>query len=343
MTEKYLVTGASGYIASWIVNFLLRQGQTVHGTVRSLSDTKKISHLLDLKKKYPDHLTLFEADLLRKESFRKAMEGCTTILHTASPFFITRIKNPQKELIDPALEGTRNVLTLAGEFTQIKRIVVTSSVAAIYSDAVDIYRAKKNMFDETIWNTTSNAQYNPYQYSKTLAEKEAWKIAEGQQQWKLVTIAPGFVMGPSLSKRVDSTSINTMQSLINGKYRTGVPDLWFGVVDVRDVAKAHILAATQQEAAGRYICVGHGVSILGMARILKDHFPKRPIPGSTIPKILLYLVGPLMGFSWKFLNLNYGIEFNFDNTKSIKLGVKYHALKDTLIDHAEQLIRDGLV
>jgi len=343
MTERYLVTGASGYIASWIVKYLLGQGKRVHGTVRSLTDAQKIGHLLELKKQYPEQFTLFEADLFRKESFRKAMEGCTAVLHTASPFFITKIKDPQKELIAPALEGTRNVLTLAGEFPQIRRVVVTSSVAAIYGDAVDIYRAKKNRFDETMWNTTSSARYNPYSYSKTLAEKEAWKIAEGQRQWTLVTINPGFVMGPSLAKRVDSTSINTMRSLINGTYRSGAPDLWFGLVDVRDVAMAHILAATREEASGRYLCVGHGASILDMARILREHFPKRPIPRSTVPKVLLYLLGPFMGFSWKFLNLNYGIEFSFDNARSLNLGVTYHPLKDTLVEHAEQLIRDRLV
>jgi nucleoside-diphosphate-sugar epimerase len=341
--EKYLVTGASGYIASWIVRYLLERGESVNGTVRSMADMAKITHLLDLKKKYPDRLNLFEADLRKKESFRKAMEDCTVVIHTASPFFITKIKDPQKDLILPALEGTRSILTLAGEYPAIRRIVVTSSVAAIYSDAADIYRAKKNRFDESQWNTVSDEKHNPYQYSKTLAEREAWKIAEAQTQWKLAVINPGFVLGPSLSKRVDSTSIDTMRSLINGKFRTGAPDLYFGVVDVRDVAMAHILAATQGDAAGRHILVGHGASVLDMAKILRGNFPKLPIPKSSVPKFMLYLVGPLMGFSWKFINLNYGIEYTFDNSRSLRLGVKYHPLKETLVDHAEQLIRDRLV
>ncbi len=341
--EKFLVTGASGYIASWIVRYLLERGESVSGTVRSMADMAKITHLLDLKKQYPDRLNLFEADLRKKESFRRAMEDCTVVIHTASPFFITKIKDPQKDLILPALEGTRNVLTLAGEYPAIRRIVVTSSVAAIYSDAADIYRAKKNRFDESQWNTVSDEKHNPYQYSKVLAEREAWKIAEAQAQWKLAVINPGFVLGPSLSKRVDSTSIDTMRSLINGKFRTGAPDLYFGVVDVRDVAMAHILAATQGDAAGRHILVGHGVSVLDMARLLRENFPKMPIPKTSVPKFLLYLVGPLMGFSWKFINLNYGIEYTFDNSRSLRLGVKYHPLKETLVDHAEQLIRDRLV
>jgi nucleoside-diphosphate-sugar epimerase len=342
--KTYLVTGASGYIASWIIKYLLEKGENVHGTVRNLSETARISHLLELQQQHPGRLELFEADLLDKESFRKPMEGCSIILHTASPFFIAKIKNARRDLIQPALEGTRNVLTLASEFPEIRRIVVTSSVAAIHSDAADIRNTSNGEFSEADWNTRSNEKHNPYQYSKTLAEKEAWKIAEGQTQWKLVTINPGFVMGPSLSKRIDSTSIDTMRSLLNGKYRTGVPDLYFGIVDVRDVARAHILAATKEDASGRHICVGNTVPILEMAMVLSAKYPKLPIPKNTVPKFLLYLVGPLMGFSWKFVQLNYGIPFKFDNSKSIKkLGVEYTPLSKTLTDHAEQLINDKLI
>lgn len=342
--ETFLVTGASGYIASWIVRFLLEQGQKVHGTVRKLSDTAKISHLLALQEKYPEHLHLFEADLLKKESFRKPMEGCTVILHTASPFFIAKIKDPQTDLITPALQGTSNVLELANEFPTIKRIVLTSSVAAVHSDAADIRNTKDGVFTEADWNTVSDAKYNPYQYSKTIAEHKAWEIARNQDHWQLVVINPGFVLGPSMTKRVDSTSIDTMRSLLNGKFKTGVPDLYFGIVDVRDVAKAHILAATNEKASGRHLLVNEVVPLIEMAKVLKEKYPTRPIPSSTLPKFMLYLVGPFMGFSWRFLNLNYGIPFKIDHSFSIKdLGIEYTPLKTTLTDHAEQLISDKLV
>lgn len=341
--QTFLVTGASGYIASWIVKLLLEQGEKVHGTVRSLSDTLKVSHLLDLQKRFPEQFELFEADLLNKESFRKAMKGCNVILHTASPFFISKPKDVERELIQPALEGTRNVLTLAGEFPEVKKIVLTSSVAAIFGDGAEIWQTKDGVFTEENWNTTSNHKHNPYAYSKTLAEQEAWKIAESQKNWQLVTINPGFVMGPSLSKRVDSTSIDTMRSLLSGKFKTGVPDLYFGIVDVRDVARAHILAATNILATGRHICVGTTASISEMARILRQIFPDLPLPKSTVPKFLFFIMGPLMGFSWKYVSRNIGVKTRFDNWKSIKMGVTYRPLEITLTDHASQLIHDKLV
>lgn len=342
--STYLVTGASGYIASWIVRYLLEQGDQVHGTVRSLKDRSKIGHLLDLQQKYPGKLLLFEADLHNRESFRPAMKGCSIVLHTASPFFITKIRNPENDLIMPALEGTRHVLTLANEFPKVRRIVVTSSVAAIYGDASDVWQIPNQCFTEEHWNTTSTAAHNPYQYSKTVAEQEAWKIAGKQSQWSLVTINPGFVLGPSLSTRVDSTSIDTMRTLLNGKYKTGVPDFYFGIVDVRDVARAHILAAGTSDASGRHICVAEVKNLLEMARILRERFSDRPIPKSTLPGFLLYLVGPLMGFSWKFLRMNLGVPYRFNNEKSCKiLGLKYHTLEQTLVDHADQLIHDNLV
>lgn len=342
--EKYLITGASGYIASWIVKYLLERGDEVHGTVRKISDTMKTGHLLAMEKDYPGKLHLFEADLTNRESFRKAMTGCTKVLHTASPFFITKIRDPRKDLIEPALEGTRNVLTLANQFPSVKRIVVTSSVAAIHSDAADILTKTGRTFTEEHWNTTSSEQYNPYQYSKTIAEREAWKIAGSQGQWTLATINPGFVMGPSLSKRVDSTSIDTMRNLLNGKFKTGVPDLWFGIVDVRDVAMAHILATDNAQASGRYLCVNQVLPLKEMAAILREKYPERPIPKSTVPDLLIYLTGPFMGFSWKFLKKNLGVPFRTDNTRSREnLGLHYHSIQKTLHDHAEQLIRDGLV
>ena len=340
-----LVTGATGYIASWIIKLLVDDGYTVHGTVRSLANKDKIAHLLEIDKNGHGNLKLFEADLLNEGSFQEAMQNCELVIHTASPFFIQGIKNAQDQLITPALEGTINVLNTVNKSNSVKRVVLTSSVVAIYGDAIDVKNTGPGVFDEKIWNTTSTDRHQPYSFSKTLAEKEAWKMADAQEGWDLLVINPGFVMGPSLSKRVDSTSIDFMRSMVNGKFATGLPDFYFSIVDVRDVAKAHINAGLLEKASGRHILVAEAKRAIEMAEILKDKFHKKyKLPKGMLPNFMLYLVGPTMGFSWKYLKRNLGIPFEFDNSYSkTDLGIEYRPVSQTFIEHVEQLDQDGLI
>ncbi|MFN4150985.1 MAG: NAD-dependent epimerase/dehydratase family protein, partial [Candidatus Sericytochromatia bacterium] len=265
--KKVLVTGASGYIASWIIKYLLEEGFQVRGTVRNKNDVSKVEHLTKLGELYPNKLELFEANLLTPNAFKEAMQGCEIVMHTASPFIINGVKDPQKELVDPALKGTKNVLMTANEVPSVKRVVLTASVVSIYGDSEDINSTQNAIFTDEHWNTTSTLTHQAYSYSKTVAEKEAWKIAESQNQWDLVTIHPGFVLGPSLTNRVDSSSIDFMISMGNGKYATGVPELYFSIVDVRNVAKAHVNAAIKPEAKGRYILVNKVLQMLDISNI----------------------------------------------------------------------------
>ncbi|NJN28686.1 MAG: hypothetical protein HC819_23260 [Cyclobacteriaceae bacterium] len=187
--------------------------------------------------------------------------------------------------------------------------------------------------------------HQPYSYSKTLAEKDAWRIVNEQDRWDLLVINPGFVMGPSLSHRVDSTSIDFMRSLVNGKFAMGVPHLYFAVVDVRDVAQAHINAGIMQKSSGRHITVGGTFSILEMADILRPKFgDKYKLPKANLPNFMLFLVGPFMNFTWKFLKRNLGISYDFDNSYTQKdLGIAYIPVEKTLIDHVQQLQADELI
>lgn len=339
-----LVTGASGYIASWIVKYLLEQGYKVRGTVRSEKAFAKVSHLKDLMEKYPGQLSLFEADLLAEGSFDEAAKGCKLVLHTASPFFIDKIKDPQSQLIDPALKGTKNVLSAVNNSGTVERVVLTSSCAAIYGDNADIELVESGVFTEDIWNTSSSIAHNPYSYSKTVAEKAAWEMQKESGKWQLTTINPGFVMGPSLSSRQDGTSVQYMMQLMNGKFKSGAPDLHFAVVDVRDVAKAHIRAGLNQNASGRHICISDHASFLDFANYLKEEFPNHKLPSSVAPKFLMYILGPMMGINWRFIKRNMGIQIKFDNSyiKS-DLGMDFIPFRQTLIDHANQLIETGLV
>ena len=179
-SKPILVTGGSSYIASWIVKLLLENGRHVKTTVRDKFNNEKVGHLLKMEEEYPGKLELFEADLLNNESFFEPMKDCELVMHVASPFRMWKIKDPQNELIRPALEGTRNVLQTANQTPTVKRIVLTSSGVAIVGDAIEVKNTKNGFFTEDDWNTTSTPNHNPYSYSKTVAEKEAWKIAGGK-------------------------------------------------------------------------------------------------------------------------------------------------------------------
>lgn len=342
--KPILVTGGSGYIASWIVKYLLESGHQVHATVRDTSRADKVAHLQAIADKAPGSLHLFEADLLEMGSFAKAMKGCELVMHTASPFQID-VKDPQKSLVDPALQGTRNVLETCKATPSVKRVVLTSSVAAIYGDAVELKDAPNGIFTEAQWNESSSLSHQPYSYSKTVAEREAWKIAGGQTQWDLVTINPSFVMGPALSQRTDGTSTDFMRSMADGRFKMGVPALSFGVVDVRDVAQAHILAGYTEQAEGRHIVSATDHSMLEMAEMLRHGFgDKYPFPKRELPRLLLFAVGPTQGFPWKFLKRNLGYALRFDHQKSKQaLSMEYRPVADTLAAHLEQLEQDGLL
>jgi nucleoside-diphosphate-sugar epimerase len=336
----FVVTGASGYVASWVVFELLSRGATVRGTVRDPHDRDKCRHLLDMGQDLSGNLELARADLLEPQSFDEAIDGAGAVLHTASPFIVGRIKDAQSQLIEPAVQGTQNVLDSVNRSQSVKSVVVTSSVAAIYGDAGDLQDKTNGVFTEDDWNTTSTVHHQPYNYSKTMAEKTAWAMQRAQSQWKLAAINPAFVFGPSKTPRTDSESIKLMHDMIRGVYRFGAPPLCFGIVDVRDVAKAHVEAAIRPEAEGRFILAADSKTFLEMGRILRRRLGDRyPFPKSEIPKPILYLVGPTQGFSWKYWRRNAGYRVAFDNSRSRKiLDIDYRPVEETIVEHAEQLL-----
>lgn len=340
-----LVTGASGYIAGWIVKYLLEEGHTVHATVRDPHKIASVGHLLEMAEGAPGTLRLFRANLLEAGSFDEAMAGCDIVLHTASPFVLEGYTDAHEALVRPAVEGTRHVLDAARRCHTVKRVVVTSSVAAVFGDNIDFVKSGKAMLSDEDWNTTSSVTHNPYQYSKVAAEREAWKIAASQSHWDLVTICPGMVFGPALTKGSESGSIDTLLQMGDGRLRTGVPDLRFGAVDVREVARAHLLAAFTPEAKGRYLLVAQDIGMLEIARILRERFGSRyPFPRMKVPKLMVWLVGPLMGpVTREFVSRNVGYPLKFDNSRSRALGVQYRPLADTLCEHFQQALDDGLL
>lgn len=343
--KPVLITGGTGYLASWIIKMLLEDGIDVHATVRDASNTAKVEHLMALSNQSSGTLKLFDADLLNKGSFEEAMGACELVFHTASPFMISDIKNPETELIRPAKEGTRNVLESANKNHNVKRIVLTSSVVAIYGDNADIKKTPDGIFTEKEWNLTSTPEHQPYPYSKTIAEKEAWAISERQDKWDLVVINPGWILGPSLSKRTDSLSIKTIIEYGNGTYKTGVPEIDMGIADVRDVAAVHIKAGFTPKAKGRHIIVNKEATLLEIADVLAKKFGnKYPFPRREAPKFLFWLIAPLYGRTRKYVSKNVGIDVKYDNAKSKNdLSMSYLPFEQTIIEHFQQILDDGLL
>lgn len=340
-----LVTGANGYVASWLVKYLLEDGFTVRATVRDKTNQKKVGHLLKLAEEHPGKLSFFNADLFDDGAFDEAMAGCELVFHTASPFIVRGLKDPQKELIEPALKGTHNVLDSANKTDSVKRVVLTSSVVAIYSDNIETLHQANGKFSELVWNTTSSLEHQPYNYSKTLAEKEAWKMAEAQNRWDLIVMNPGLVLGPSLAQASDSTSLSTILEIMDGTMRTGAPDLRFPIVDVRDVATAHIKGAMSESANGRHVLVSGSASVMDIAAWIKKAMPGRcKLPLWQAPKFLIWLIAPIFGITRDFVKRNVGYPIEFDNSRAKQeLGIEFRTVEQSAVDHAQQVIDDGLI
>jgi len=338
MNSTVLITGGTGYIGSWVTKDLLEKGYTVRLTVRDKNKKNKYQHLLDIESNSDGKLEFWEADLLTEGAFDKVADGCNAIIHMASPFTL-RIKDAQKELIDPALKGTINVLNAASKSSTVKRVIVTSSVAAVYGDNVDMKELGVNEFTEAHFNYSSSVTHQPYSYSKVLAEKKAWEISKAQSDWKLVVVNPSFVLGPSLTDASNSESLNFMKEMLTGKYYMGAPYLVFGYVDVRDVAQAHVLALENEQAEGRHILAERTEGVYGFSQLIKKKYGRKyKLPLMQSPKFMLYLVGWIFGLTNKFITRNIGFPLNLNTTKSkTELGLTYTPLEKTIDDMISQM------
>lgn len=346
-SKPVLVTGATGYVAGWIIKHLLEEGITVHAAVRNPGDKSKVAHLDKIAAASKAQIVYFKSDLLVQDSYTEAMQGCELVFHTASPF-ITSVKDPQKDLIDPAVLGTKNVLDSVNKTPSVKRVVLTSSCAAIYTDAIDCQNAPGGMLTESVWNTTSSIDYQPYSYSKTLAEKKAWEIAGLQKHWDLVTINPSLVLGPMLNpKGTTSESFHILKQIGDGTMKMGVPKMGLGLVDVRDVAKAHVLAGYTPTAQGRYITSAHNTDFLEMALTLQEKFgSKFPLPKKALPKWLLMIIGPIANklFTRQFVRNNVDVAWKADNSKIKQdLKITFLPIKTTMVDSFQVLVDEKII
>lgn len=286
--EKVLVTGGNGFLGAHCILQLLQRGYSVKTTVRSIKNSK-IKLIEQLKNggiSTFEDLSFMEADLTRDDHWVEAVNGCKYVLHTASPF-PSVVPKDESELTVPAVEGTLRILR-AALAAKISRVVITSSFAAIGYG----YAEKERVFTEKDWTKlNSGTRVLPYQKSKTLAEKAAWEFIEKQgQELEISVVNPVGILGPVLGPAL-STSTESIQKLLQGM--PGVPNISFGVVDVRDVADLHIRAMTNPIASGeRFLAVaGEPVSVKEMADILRLHLgdAAKKVPSRMLPDWLVKL------------------------------------------------------
>mmetsp|Transcript_6819 Transcript_6819/g.13998 ORF Transcript_6819/g.13998 Transcript_6819/m.13998 type:complete len:360 (-) Transcript_6819:755-1834(-) len=335
-----LVTGASGYIAGHLVKLLLEQGFTVHATVRDISvASTKYRHLSEIAERTSGTLRFFQADLVDQGSFAAAIAGCSVVFHIASPCKLD-VADPRRDLFDPAVGGTRNVLEEANRTETVRRVVLTSSTAAIYSDIADCEDAPGGVLTEEVWNTTASLDDKPYFFSKTWAEKEAWSIAEAQTRWDLVVLNPAFVIGPAIGPHASSESFSLIKTLATSY---AIPRFSVGVVDVREVVYAHFVAAFLPHAKGRYILAREGMDMFDLAQLLRPKFGKLypGIPRMVLPKWLACLVIPFVvkGTTRKDVERGIGFAWRVDNSKGIRdLGVSYRPIEESINEMFQYMI-----
>ena len=282
MAERVLITGISGYIGQHCGAELLNQGFEVVGTVRSLAKANATKSAIAAVAPV-EKLTFAEADLLSDEGWDEAMEGCTYVMHVASPFVLAEPKD-ENELITPAVEGTRRVIE-AAQRAGVRRLVLTSSTVAM------ITGKPSGRYGPDAWSDPS-ANIGAYAKSKTLAERAAWEAIAGGEM-ELTVVNPGAVFGPSLGAQVDGQSVALMTDMIGGKMPM-IPDVAMGMVDVRDVARLHVAAMTTSGAVGqRFIAASaEPVSMTYFAEVLRDagysKAPSRKAPNIAIKLMSLF-------------------------------------------------------
>lgn len=313
------VTGASGYIASWLVKLLLSRGYTVKASVRDPNDPKKTEHLRALNGAQ-ERLQLFKANLLEEGSFDSIVEGCEGVFHTASPFYHD-VKDPQVELLDPAVKGTLNVLGSCAKHPSIRRVVLTSSVAAVAYNGKT--RTPDVVVDETWFSDPNLCRESKVWYvlSKTLAEDAAWKFAK-EKDMDMVAINPAMVIGPLLQPTLN-TSAAAILSLIKGAQT--FPNASFGWINVKDVANAHIQAFELSSASGRYCLVERVAHYSEVVKILHQLYPDLQLPEKCAddkPYVPIYQVS---------------------KEKAKSLGVEFIPLEASVKETVESLKEKGFV
>ncbi|XP_031284668.1 cinnamoyl-CoA reductase 1-like [Pistacia vera] len=311
--QTVCVTGAGGFIASWIVKLLLEKGYTVKGTVRNPDDPKN-DHLRELEGA-KERLVLCRADLLDCKGLKEAIRGCDGVFHTASPVSVSDVPDN----VEPAVVGTKNVIYAAAE-AKVRRLVFTSTIGAVYMNP---NRSPDVIVEESCWSDLDYCKdtKNWYCYGKTVAEQVAWEETK-KRGVDLVVVNPSLVLGPLLQPTINASIIHIL------KYLTGSAKTYANSVQayvhVKDVALAHILVYETPAVSGRYLCAESILHRGEVVEILAEFFPEYPTPTKCSdeknPRVKPY---------------------KFSNKKLKDLGLEFTPAKQCLYDAVKSLQEKG--
>lgn len=337
--ETVLVTGGSGYIGGWCVASLLQRGYVVRTTVRDLSKEAAVRAAIGKLVDPGDRLSFHAANLMADAGWDAAVEGCDYVLHVASPLGVADPKDPN-DLIVPAREGAKRAVAAAIK-AKVKRVVMTSSVAATSKGA----DGGDWTADETVWTDPDAPKVSAYAQSKTLAERAAWELVHAaSNDTTLATVNPALVLGPVTSNDF-SESVQVVERLLSGRV-PGLPRLGFNVVDVRDVADLHILAMTDERAAGeRFIAAANYAWMGDLAALLRARLGEgaAKVPTRKVPDFVIRLAG-LFDKDLGSVTPSLGRRHDYSSAKAQRiLGWKPRALDETILDCANSLIAIGAV
>lgn len=333
-----VVTGISGFVASHIAVQLLEAGYHVRGTVRDPARSEPTRRAILAAARVPEHALEFaQADLTEDAGWQAAVAGARFVVHTASPLPV-ETPHDEDELIVPAREGTLRVLRAAAA-ASVERVVLTSSIAAMIGDR----SASATPIGAETWTDPEAPRLRAYVRSKTLAERAAWDFVRSTPGApELVTINPGAIIGPVIVPRLGTSNRIVEQVLAGGL--PALPRVGFEVVDVRDVAQAHLLAITSEAAAGRRFPVTTGFLWLrDVGLMLAARYPDRRLPTGELPDWLVRLFA-LFNPAVRAVADDIGVRIDVRSTDTMDaLGWHPRPLLESVVDTAESLIAQGLI
>lgn len=318
-SKTVCVVGGTGFVASILIRQLLEKGYAVKTTVRDPDNLKKISHLTSLQAL--GDLKILKGDLTEEGCFDEAVSGCDFVFHLATPVHFDS-QDPENDMIKPAIQGTLNVLKACIKAKTVKRVIITSSAAAV---SINQQTGTGLVLDEKSWTDIeflSSAKPPTWGYpaSKTLAEKAAWEFAK-ENKIDLITVIPSLMAGTPLTPDVPSSCnlamslITGNEFLINGMKGMQMLSGSISITHVEDVCRAHIFLAEKESASGRYITCAVNTSVPELANFLNKRFPQYKVPiefGDFPAKPKLAISSQKLideGFSFKF-----GIEEIYDQS-----------------------------